>query len=130
TVTRFSWYVVPKGRTTTGASARMATGPALEREERWRACLRGIREGEAHALTQLYDDTSSSLFGLALRILGNRADAEEVLLDVFEQVWRRAETFDPERGTVWRWLVLLTRSRALDRLRAEAGRRERELPAA
>lgn len=127
---RFSWYLVPKERTSTGASRGMVTGSSLERDERWQACLRDIRAGDAHALTRLYDDSSSSLFGLALRILGNRADAEEVLLDVFEQVWRRADTFDPERGTVWRWLVLLTRSRALDRLRAESGRRERELPVA
>jgi RNA polymerase sigma-70 factor (ECF subfamily) len=125
-----TWYLVPQGPAATGRPGGFVTGPALEREERWRVCLRDIRGGDAHALTRLYDDTSSPLFGLALRILNNRADAEEVLLDVYDQVWRRADTYDASRGTVWRWLVLLTRSRALDRLRADAGRRERELPAA
>ena len=68
------------------------------------------------------------LHGLSLRILGNAADAEEVLMDVFEQVWRKAHTFDPARASVWSWLVVLTRSRAVDRLRSTAGRRMREQP--
>ncbi|HZQ54007.1 MAG TPA: sigma-70 family RNA polymerase sigma factor [Bryobacteraceae bacterium] len=102
------------------------TESAPLRERSWRECLHEIQKGNPDALARLYDTSAPLLFTLALRILGNAADAEEVLLDTFEQVWRTARTFDPARGGVWQWLVLLTRSRALDRLRSLAGRRFRE----
>jgi len=111
------------------ASQTGTSGDRLpEREKRWRDYLQDIRQGNSQALSRLYDEASSALYGLALRILGNAEDADEVLLDVFEQVWRKAGSFDAARGSVWRWLTLLTRSRALDRLRADASRREREQP--
>lgn len=100
-----------------------------ERENSWGEYVREIQARNADALGRLYDASSPILYRLICRIVGNPADAEEVLVDVFEQVWRTAHTFDPVRGGVWRWLVLLTRSRALDRLRSTAGRRLREHPA-
>jgi RNA polymerase sigma-70 factor, ECF subfamily len=54
------------------------------------------------------------------------ADAEEILLEVFDQMWRNAHAYDPARGSVWRWLTLLTRSRALDRLRSSERKQTRE----
>jgi RNA polymerase sigma-70 factor (ECF subfamily) len=106
-----------------------ATGQCgSERENCWREYLQEIQKGNAEALACLYDASSPMLYTLAFRILGNAADAEEVLLDVFEQVWRTAGSFDPARGGVWRWLVLLTRSRALDRLRSMANKRLHEHP--
>jgi RNA polymerase sigma-70 factor, ECF subfamily len=92
------------------------------REASWREYVQEIQRGNADALARLYDASSPLLYTLALRILGNPADAEEVLLDTFEQVWRTANRFDPARGGVWHWLMMLTRSRALDRLRSMAGR--------
>ena len=86
-------------------------------DESWREYLCEIQKGNAEALAKLYDATSRPLYSLALRIVGNAADAEEVLLDVYQQVWRAANSFNPARGGLWNWLVLLTRSRALDRLR-------------
>lgn len=100
-----------------------------ERENSWGEYVREIQARNADALGRLYDASSPMLYRLICRIVGNAADAEEVLVDVFEQVWRTAHTFDPARGGVWRWLVLLTRSRALDRLRSTTGRRLREHPA-
>lgn len=100
-----------------------------ERENCWRENLQEIRNGNSEALGRLYDASAPMLYALALRIVGNAADAEEVLLDAFEQVWRTANSFDPARGRVWRWLVLLTRSRALDRLRSMAHKRLHEHPA-
>jgi RNA polymerase sigma-70 factor, ECF subfamily len=97
-----------------------------ERETCWRGYLGEIRKGNAEALERLYDASAPMVYSLALRVLGNKADAEEVLLDVFEQVWRDAGNFDPTRGGVSRWLVLLTRSRALDRLRSTANKRLHE----
>lgn len=99
---------------------------AAAREAVWRDYVQEIQKGNPDALACLYDACSPLLYTLALRILGNPADAEEVLLDAFEQVWRTAHRFDPARGGVWQWLMLLTRSRALDRLRSVAGRRLRE----
>jgi len=99
-----------------------------EKEERWRGYLDGIRAGNPDSLAKLYDETSSLLYGLALRVLNDAPDAEEVVLDVYQQVWRSTHTFDPGRGTVWGWLTVLTRSRAIDRLRSMGSRRAREFP--
>jgi RNA polymerase sigma-70 factor (ECF subfamily) len=81
-----------------------------------------VARGDAEALSLLYDRHRGVVFGLALRILRDRAEAEEVLTDVFFQAWRSAAGFEPLRGSVAGWLVTLCRSRAIDRLRAR-GRR-------
>ena len=96
-----------------------------DREKRWQCYLGGIALGKAESLSLLYDESAPSLLGLALRIMKNQADAEEIMLDVFEQVWRTAHSFDPTRGSVWRWLAVLVRSRALDRLRTASSKRDR-----
>jgi RNA polymerase sigma-70 factor (ECF subfamily) len=76
----------------------------------------------------LYDESSSLVFGLAMRILGNSADAEEVSSDVYTQVWQHAATFDSRRGSPSAWLIMLTRSRAIDRIRSRDARRRSETP--
>jgi RNA polymerase sigma-70 factor, ECF subfamily len=80
-----------------------------------------MARGERAGLEQLYDRYAALVYTLALRILGNTADAEEVVQEVFLQAWRDAGRFDPERGTPAAWLVTLTRTRAIDALRS-AGR--------
>lgn len=75
-------------------------------------------QGDEDALGALYDRTSPQVYGLALRILDDPAMAEEVTLDVFMQVWKKASQFDQSRGKAIVWLAVLTRSRAIDRLRA------------
>ena len=79
------------------------------------------RSDEA-ALAALYDRYRLILFGLLVRILNSREEAEDVLQEVFLQVWRRAGDFDEERGRPFTWLVTLARSRAIDRLRVLASR--------
>lgn len=79
--------------------------------------------GDEEALSSLYDRHRRVIYSLAVRMLRNRAEAEEVVLDVFQQVWRSAGGYDPLRGSVAGWLFTLCRSRALDRLRAQ-GRRK------
>src|SRR5689334_5486048 len=96
-------------------------------EERWRAHLEGVRSRDPKALERLYDDTSRLLFSLALRILTDRQDAEEVILDVYQQVWNAAQRYDPTRGSVLSWLSVMTRNRAIDRVRQSNLRRSREL---
>lgn len=88
--------------------------------------IRRIAGGDADAVGALYDQTSSLVYGLAMRIIGDVADAEEITLDVYTQVWRTASSFDPGRGSALAWLVMLTRSRAIDRLRSRADRDGRE----
>lgn len=78
---------------------------------------------DQEALSSLFDRYRAVVFSFALRILGDRAEAEEILTDVFLQSWRGAAGFDRTRGSVPAWLITLCRSRAIDRLRA---RRRRE----
>jgi RNA polymerase sigma-70 factor, ECF subfamily len=82
------------------------------------ALLRLVAERQPDALAELYDRFSPTLLALARRILGANADAEDVLQEVFVQVWNRGERYDPARSSVSTWLVLIARSRAIDRLRS------------
>jgi RNA polymerase sigma-70 factor (ECF subfamily) len=70
------------------------------------------------ALRRVYDATAPKLFALCLRILKDRAEAEDVLQDVYVTVWNKAGSFDPERASPSTWLSTLARNRAIDRLRA------------
>ncbi len=81
-------------------------------------------QGDEAALGSLYDRTGSYVYGLGFRVLGDTTMAEEVTMDVFLQVWRQAGQFDSSRGTPMVWLAVLTRSRAIDRLRI--GKKDRE----
>ena len=82
-----------------------------------------IARGDSGALASLYDRHAPLLFALCLRILRDRSAAEEVIGDVFFELWRRADRYDPSRGSGVAFLIALTRSRAIDRLRA--GRSDR-----
>jgi RNA polymerase sigma-70 factor (ECF subfamily) len=87
-----------------------------------------IVRGEHDALGFLYDETNRLVYGFAFRILRDPADAEEVTLDVYTQIWRNASSFDQGRGSVLAWLMMLTRSRAIDRLRSSSARNRHEQP--
>ncbi len=86
------------------------------------ALLARVVTGDQQAFSQLYDHSSTLLFTLAVRILGNREEAAELLQDVYLEVWRKVSRYDVGRGTPIAWLVTLTKSRAIDRLRARASR--------
>jgi RNA polymerase sigma-70 factor, ECF subfamily len=94
--------------------------------------LKAIAVKDETALAMLYDRYRLILFGLLMRILNNREEAEDVLQELFLQVWRKAADFDQNRGRPFTWLITLARSRGIDRLRtlsarervAEAGARE------
>ena len=84
--------------------------------------MKAIAARDEAALAQLYDRYRVILFGLLMRILNNREEAEDVLQELFMQVWRRATDFDENRGKPFTWLVTMGRSRAIDRLRTLAAR--------
>lgn len=78
----------------------------------------GVARGDPEALGRLYDRYAAFLFAVGLRILNNRQEAEDVLHDVFMEIWRKADQYQACRGSVRTWLVLRMRSRALDRVRS------------
>jgi RNA polymerase sigma-70 factor (ECF subfamily) len=86
--------------------------------------LERLANGDKSALGALYDSHAGLVNGLALRILGDVAEAEDVVQEVFLQVWRQVERYEPGRGSPEAWLVTIARTRALDRLRRRAVRRE------
>ncbi|HEV8579071.1 MAG TPA: sigma-70 family RNA polymerase sigma factor [Thermoanaerobaculia bacterium] len=81
------------------------------------ALLRQVADGQAEALGVLYDRYAPTLLALGKRILGSLTDAEEILQEVFLYVWNHAARYDRSRSSVSTWLVLVARSRAIDRLR-------------
>ena len=84
--------------------------------------LEAIARKDETAIAELYDRYRVILFGLLIRILTSREEAEDVLQEVFLQVWRQAGDFDEKRGRPFTWLVTLARSRGIDRLRSLAAK--------
>lgn len=76
--------------------------------------VRRMAAGEQDAMAEFYDQTSAMVFGLALRILRDHAAAEDVVLEVYAQVWKQAAAYEPSRGSPSAWLLNMTRSRAID----------------
>jgi RNA polymerase sigma-70 factor (ECF subfamily) len=106
--------VMQKKRSTTQETVEVSV------EERdWVAEIQRIAAGSQEAMSELYDGTNRLVFGLILRILNDRTLAEEVMLDVYTQIWRQASRYDSLRGTPLGWITTIARSRAIDKRRAE-----------
>lgn len=111
------------------SSSGPAAGPPPGREPtetRWAGYLAAAARGDQAALAALYDETSPLVFGVVHRILMNQADSEEVTLDVYTQIWRSAADYTSQRGTATSWILMLARSRALDRFRSRQRRAGQE----
>ena len=91
----------------------------LVAEKEWLTLVQAIATGDQGALHALYYRTHRIVFTLILRITANRETAEELTLDVYHDVWRRASNYDPAGGSVVGWIMNQARSRAIDRLRFE-----------
>ena len=102
----------------------MAEVTATAQQMADREMIARISRRDQSAFSALYDRMSGPLYSLAMKMLGDPAEAQDALQDVFLQIWSRASTYDPEQSSVFSWTVLLTRSRVIDRLRAR-GRRSR-----
>jgi len=87
-----------------------------------RELVAAVASGSSEALARLYDRHAGTVFALARRLLSLVEDAEEVVQDVFSQVWRDASRYEAGRATVAGWIVMLTRARAIDRLRSRKAR--------
>lgn len=86
--------------------------------------LLATASGDRTAFEQLYRSTSSRLFGVCLRVIPHRAEAEDVLQEVFANVWRKATQFDPARASGVTWLTMMARNKAIDHLRANRNSRQ------
>jgi len=81
--------------------------------------MKKIKAKDQKALAELYDLYGHLLYGLIFSILKKRTEAEDLLQEVFVNVWEKATSFDPERGNAYQWLVTLTRNKAIDRIRSK-----------
>ena len=99
--------------------------PAGDDQGREQARLLGaMARGDKAALAQLYDSLSRPLYSLAYRIINDSAEAQDIIQDVFLQIWQKAGTFETSRGSVFGWAATLTRNRAIDRVRTRKRRSE------
>jgi RNA polymerase sigma-70 factor (ECF subfamily) len=94
------------------------TAEARARDQDLISLVELVATGDQSALGALYDATNRLIYSLILRVLGDVSSAEEVLIDVYTQVWRQAASYDANRGAPLAWMATIARSRAIDRLRS------------
>jgi len=99
-------------------SVALAYDAVDEVEEQYNVeLIRRVAKGDAGAFASLYDRLSPVLYGMALRIMNDAGEAEDVLQDGFLYIWRQASAFDPGRGSSFAWVVMIVRNKAIDKLR-------------
>jgi RNA polymerase sigma-70 factor (ECF subfamily) len=94
------------------------TAEARARDQDLVSLVELVATGDQSAIAALYDATNRLIYSLILRVLGDVSSAEEVLIDVYTQVWRQAASYDANRGAPLAWMATIARSRAIDRLRS------------
>ncbi len=105
-------------------SSNLTAAPHTAATEADSDVLRRLAAGDREAVAELYDRHAARVLGLAYRIVRNSSDAEDVVQEVFSQAWRTAPSYQAARGTVAGWLLMMARTRAIDRLRARQSRRD------
>ena len=113
--------------TALNSASRTGQGVAAPRE-RLSAALQAVAAGDKAAFRKVYDQTSAKLFGICIHILHDRCEAEDALQDVYATIWRRAGSYDPDRGvSPITWLAVLARNCSIDRLRVSKDHLHRPL---
>jgi RNA polymerase sigma-70 factor, ECF subfamily len=107
----------PWARTITDRERLRVSGTQVSNPKEEAALIARIRAGDESAMGELYDRYSGVVYGVALRVLASTAAAEDVVQEVFLQLWRNPEAFDAERGRMAPWLAVIARNRAIDLLR-------------
>ncbi|MEO7433481.1 MAG: sigma-70 family RNA polymerase sigma factor [Dokdonella sp.] len=95
-----------------------STDAVLDERDRLRDLLVAVAGGDARAFENLYKSTSAKLFGICLRVVKQRSDAEDVLQDVYSTIWRKANLYDSARASAMTWLAMMARNKAIDRVRS------------
>ena len=96
----------------------LSTAPATGDTDAHADLLLDVAQGDRAAFERLYRLASPRLFAICLRLLPDRAEAEDVLQDVFTSIWHKAEQFDPDRASAMAWMAMIARNRCIDRLRS------------
>lgn len=91
--------------------------------------MKRIKSRDAKALAELYDGYNRLLFGMILSIVKSRTEAEDILQEVFINIWQKADMFNENRGNVFSWIVTLTRNRAIDRIRSKGYKNQQKTSA-
>lgn len=117
-----TWFEVASDRGGPGARIRMTGGgpSPTDGDDRGRGhatLLEAMARGDKAALARLYDLLARPLYSLAFRVLNDAGEAQDVVQDVFLQMWHKAASYDTSRGSVFAWAATLTRNRAIDRVR-------------
>ena len=123
----FGGFVASQRETVRAGRVTMDGAPQPPDDERNAAQTRliaAMASGDKTALAGLYDQLSGPLYSLAYRMLGDAGEAQDLVQDIFLQVWRTAGTFESGRGSVFSWMATLTRNRAIDRIRMRKRRAE------
>ena len=107
----------PSGPVVEGLTSAEASDPIISDQEKLLVYLSGIKEKDEDALSGFYDDTLTRVYGLAIRITGTGMEAEEVVSDVYWQVWQQADQYNSKKASIIGWLLTICRSRAIDQLR-------------
>lgn len=104
----------------------MATTCYADESQALSELIAGIAAGDEARFVRLYDATAGRVYGMAVRVVRDQGHAEDITQEVFAEVWNKARQFDPGRGTPLGWLLTLAHRRAIDRVRSEQSRRDRE----
>jgi RNA polymerase sigma-70 factor (ECF subfamily) len=105
----------------------LVPAPRIDDDLSIEALLRDVADGDRAAFAELYDRISSRVLGLIIRLLRDRSQSEEVLQEVFLEIWQQATKFDANRGSGMAWVLTMAHRRAIDRIRASQKSHERDL---
>ena len=118
--------LVPPGDTPPGGASVPTDTAARATVEELPHLLKACGRGDEEAFSRLYDAVSSRLFGLVLRVVRDRAQAEEVTQDAFLDIWRHAARYDPDRGSALSWMLTIGHRKAVDRVRSAEAQSRRD----